>query len=106
MVIRIISIRNFYCTYKPAPEAIEKTMTIDRTQNVVILEAEPTLQEQTWYIQSLRQYGWSKLELQQKIASKVHTEKALDFAVNVCYTEEDDTIKEWLNYNVILVHVF
>ena len=81
--------REFYRTYEAAPEVLAQAMTIGWTQNVVILEAELTLQERLWYIHAVRQFGWSKLELQQKIASGTHLEISLDFTDEVCYTEEN-----------------
>ena len=38
--------RDFYRAYQDAPEVLAEAMTIGWTQNVVILEAELTLQEQ------------------------------------------------------------
>lgn len=38
-------IREFYRTYESSPEVLAQAMTIGWTQNVVILEAELTLQE-------------------------------------------------------------
>ena len=68
-------------------------MTIGWTQNVVILEAELTLQEKVWYIQAVRQFGWSKLELQRKITANAYLEIFLDFTAEVCYTEK--TTPRW-----------
>lgn len=59
------------------------------TQNVVILEAELTVQERVWYIRAIRQFGWSKLELQRKILAKAHLEMVLDTDDKVCYTKEN-----------------
>jgi len=78
--------REFYRTYEDAPEVLAEAMTIGWTQNVVILEAELTLQEKAWYIQAVRQFGWSKLELQREIKANAHLETALDFADDLCYT--------------------
>ena len=58
--------RDFYNTYEGSPNILASAMTVGWTQNVAILEAELTLQERAWYIQAVRQYGWSKLELQRK----------------------------------------
>ena len=63
-------------------------MTIGWTQNVVILEAELTLQEREWYIQAVGQFRWPKLELQRKIAANAHQEIVLDFTDDICYTKE------------------
>ena len=70
-------------------------MTIGWTQNVVILEAELTPQEQTWYIKATGQFGWSKLELQRRITDKAHLEIVLDFTEKVCYTEAKNDITEY-----------
>ena len=86
--------REFYRTYENAPEVLAQAMTIGWSQNVVILEAELSLQDRTWYIQAVRRFGWSKLELRRKIDANVHLDNALDFADKVCYTEEKNTSME------------
>ena len=80
--------RELFRAYETTPEILAKAMTIGWTQNIVIMEAELTLQERAWYIQAVRQYGWSKLELQRKIESMAHLENTLDTAENSCYTEK------------------
>ena len=79
--------REFYRTYESIPEVLAEAMTIGWTQNVVILEAELTPQERAWYIKAAGQFGWSKLELQQRIADHAHLEIVLDFTDEMCYTE-------------------
>ena len=59
--------REFFRTYENAPEVLTEAMALGWTQNVVILEAELTVQERMWYIRAARQYGWSKLELYRMI---------------------------------------
>ena len=71
--------REFCRTYESDQEVLAEAMTIGWTHNVVILEADLTLQERMWYIQAAGQFGWSKLELQRKIAANAHQEIALDF---------------------------
>lgn len=78
----------FYRICTEDPEVLAQAMTIGWTQNVVILEAELTPPEQIWYIRAVRQFGWSKLELQRRIAIKAHLEFSLDFDRAVCYTEK------------------
>ena len=80
--------REFYRAYESTPEILAQAMTIGWTQNVVILEAELSLQERAWYIQAVHQFRWSKLELQRRIAAQAHLEIALDFTGAVCYTEK------------------
>ena len=82
--------RDFYRTYESAPEIMTKAMTIGWTQNVVILEAELTLQEKSWYIRAVQQFGWSKLELAKQIASAAHLEMPPDLPKDVYYTGEDN----------------
>ena len=83
--------RAFYRTYETAPEVRSQAMSIGWTQNVVIMEADLTLQERTWYIRAANQFGWSKLELQKKIVSGAHLEIVLDLQDELCYTEKNDT---------------
>ena len=52
--------REFYRAYENAPEVLAQAMTIGWTQNIVILEAELPLRERAWYIQAVRQFGWTK----------------------------------------------
>ena len=80
--------REFYRIYENSPEVLAEAMTISWTQNVVILEAELTLQEQAWYIRAVGYFGWSKLELQRKIGAKAHMEIALDSTDEAYYTKE------------------
>ena len=80
--------RDFYRTYESAMEVMAEAMTIGWTQNVVIMEAGLTIQEKTWYIRAVRQFGWSKLLLAEQIAASVHLEMPLDISGEVCYTEK------------------
>ena len=86
--------REFYRTYNDAPEVLAQAMTIGWTQNVVILDADLTLQERDWYIRAVGQFGWSKLELQRQIAANAHLENTLDFQDEVCYTDGNRTDAE------------
>ncbi|WP_300821070.1 DUF1016 N-terminal domain-containing protein [uncultured Oscillibacter sp.] len=86
--------REFYRTYENVPEVLAEAMIIGWTQNVVILEAELSLKERTWYIRAARRFRWTKLELQRKIAAKIHLEIVLDSVNEICYTEEKNTSME------------
>ena len=81
--------RDFYRTYESTPQVMAEAMNIGWTQNIVIMEAELTLQEKAWYIRAVRKFGWSKLELAKQIAASAHLEKSLDLWPEVCYTEEN-----------------
>lgn len=88
--------RDFYRAYEDAPKVMVEAMAIGWTQNVVILEAELTAREKAWYIRAVRQFGWSKLKLAERIAVSAHLEMGLDLAAEVCYTEEN-TVTERVN---------
>ena len=45
--------REFYRSYENAPEILQQAMQVGWTQNVVIMEAELSLQEKVWYIQAV-----------------------------------------------------
>ena len=51
--------REFYRTYENSPALLDEAMKIGWTQNVVILEAELTLEEKAWYIRAAHSFGWS-----------------------------------------------
>ena len=70
--------RDFYRTYESDPAVLAEAMTIGWTQNVVILEADLTVQERAWYIQATNRFKWPKLELQKKIIASAHMEIVLD----------------------------
>lgn len=78
--------RDFYRTYERDPKVMAEAMTIGWTQNIVILEAELTVQEKSWYIRAIQRFGWSKLELTEQIAVSAHLEVALGLPEGVCYT--------------------
>ena len=83
--------RDFYRTYESTPEIMAEAMAIGWTQNAVISEADLSLQEKTWYIRAVQQFGWSKLELAGQIASSAHLEITLDLRLEVCYTEKNSS---------------
>ena len=61
-------------------------MEIGWTQNVVIMEADLTMELRGWYLRAVRMFGWSKAELIEKIAGKAHEEIVLDIGQEVCDT--------------------
>ena len=79
--------RDFYRLYEGTPELLDQAMQIGWTQNVVILEADLNTAERCWYLCAVRQWGWSKAELQRKIESQAHQEAYLDESKDQCYTE-------------------
>ena len=83
--------RLFCQIYADAPEVLQQAMEIGWTQNVVILEAGPTVSEKAWYIQAVWRLGWTKAELLRQIESGAHLLDPLDFAEEVYYTTDKVT---------------
>ena len=80
--------RDFYRMYEGNPELLDLSIKIGWTQNVIILEADLSIEERRWYLCAVRKWGWSKAELQRRIKSHAHQEVHLDELVNMCYTED------------------
>ena len=64
--------RAFYQTYGDRPDLLELAMQIGWTLNVLILEADLTLEERTWYLNAVLRFGWTKAFLQEKLAESAH----------------------------------
>ena len=79
--------RDFCRLYEREHELLALAMEIGWTQNVVILEADLSMEDRRWYLRAVRQFGWTKAELQGKIASSAHLEIQLDEPAVSCYTE-------------------
>ena len=79
--------RDFYKMYADVPELLDQAMLLGWTQNVVILEADLTLEERTWYLRAAGQFGWSKLTLQKKIAEAAHLVKSFVLTPEEWYEE-------------------
>ena len=86
--------RDFYLSYRSDTAAMSNAMQIGWTQNVVILEADLTIEEKAWYIRAARKFGWPKLELLEKIATRAHEQIVLDTEVETCYTESTEDVEE------------
>lgn len=77
--------RDFYRLYEDQSDLMAQAMKLKWTQNVVIMEAELTMEERAWYLQACAEYGWSKSELQRKIESSTYQEVSLDQIPQVWY---------------------
>lgn len=85
-------IRDFYRTYENHPALLSRVMKLGWTQNVVIMEADLTMELREWYVRAALQFGWSKTELTARIADQAHLEIVLDIEEEVCdnsYNEEE-----------------
>lgn len=79
--------RDFYRTYENYPSILTVAMQVGWTQNVVIMEATLTIEEQEWYLKAVRHFGWSKAELMAGIASGAHEKLMLDIREEMCDNE-------------------
>jgi len=55
--------RDFYKLYGDDANLIDLAMQVGWTQNIVILEADLTMDERAWYLKASARFGWSKSEL-------------------------------------------
>ena len=70
--------RDFYRTYENHPALLSHAMKLRWIQNVVIMEADLTMELREWYIRATVQFNWTKLQLIEKIAVSAHKEIVLD----------------------------
>ena len=79
-------------------ELLGEALLLNWTQNVVIMEAELTMEERRWYIQQATAKNSSKLELLRMIEDSAHLESVLDEKADVWYNEANDKILERTQY--------
>ena len=97
--------RDFYRMYGDTPEFLAEAMRLNWTQNVVIMEAELTMDERCWYIRKAAESGLSKTELLRMIERAEHSEIALGESVDTCYTVENDEFSEKNRYEEYPVYL-
>lgn len=68
-------------------------MKIGWTQNVAILEADLSMEQQVLYLKAAAQFAWSKAELTVKIVSNAHETIALAIREEVCYSMGQEEVK-------------
>ena len=94
--------RDFYRTYEHCPRQLSLAMKIGWTQNVVIMEADLAVEVREWYLKAVEQFGWSKVELIEKITTNAH--KTLDLnIVSKEYCAVEDNSKDTENSKNICV---
>lgn len=81
--------RDFYRTYAQDCTLLDLAMRIGWTQNVVILEADLTMEERCWYMKRVVIHGWTKKQLIDNIQKSLHLSDPLDATVDLCYTVEE-----------------
>lgn len=70
--------RDFCATYGLDEDILASAMQIGWTQNVVILEADLTVEEKYWYIRAAKEFCWSKPELMESISNSAHKHTVLE----------------------------
>ena len=70
--------RDFYRTYEDHPSLLSRAMNLGWTLNVVIMEADLTMELREWYMKATEQFSWSKSELIAAIDDGVHESKILN----------------------------
>ena len=79
--------RDFYRTYENHPALLSRAMQLGWIQNVVIMEADLTMDLRELYMKAVKQFDWSKTELIANIEANVHENIVLVFEEEVCYAE-------------------
>ena len=82
--------RDFYRTYENHSVLLSRAMKIGWIQNVVIMEADLTMELREWYMKAAEQFGWSKIELIANLAMKAHENIVLAIEEEVCYIVEQE----------------
>ena len=82
--------RDFYHTYENHPALLSRAMQLGWIQNVVIMEAELTMELREWYMKAAEQFGWSKTELISNITSDAHESIVLDTKNEVSRIERQE----------------
>ena len=91
--------RNFYQMYCNDPELMNTAMQVGWTLNVAIMEAELTMAERRWYLQTTLQNGWTKSVLLQKLKVKTHLE---DGKMAITMEMENEDEEAWMStYNLL-----
>ena len=82
--------RDFYRTYENYPALLSRAMQLGWIQNVVIMEAELTIELREWYMNAAKQFDWSKTELIANIAANAHENIVLAIEEEMCYIVEQE----------------
>ena len=79
-------IRDYYRTYENHPALLSRAMKLGWTQNVVIMEADLTMELREWYLNAAVRFGWSKAQLIESILANAHEK--------ICITDNDEVIDQ------------
>ena len=79
---------------------LSRAMKLGWIQNVVIMEADLTMDLREWYMKAVEQFGWSKTELIANIAANAHENIILAIEEEVCYIVEQEEKQTDCNKNL------
>ena len=86
--------RDFFSLYSQNTVLLEQAMQVGWTQNVIIMEAELTMEERAWYIKQVVMHKWSKKLLAENIEHAIYNAERLDDLIGMCYTEKNSETQE------------
>lgn len=86
--------RDFYRLYGNIPELLAKSLRLNWTQNVVIMETEITDEARAWYIDEALRCDPTKAELVELLASEAYLQNPLDQMDEYCYNVNDNGTSE------------
>lgn len=86
--------RDFYRLYGNIPELLAKSLRLNWTQNVIIMEAEITDEARAWYIDEALRCDPTKAELVELLASEAYLQNPLDQMDEYCYNVSDNGTSE------------
>ena len=92
--------RDFYRTYENYSALLSRAMKLGWIQNVVIMEAELTMDLREWYMKAVEQFDWSQTELIANIAANAHENIILAVEEEVCYIVEQEEKQTDCNKNL------
>ena len=100
--------RDFFRTYENYPALLSRAMELGWIQNVVIMEAELTMELREWYMKAAKRLGWSKTELLSNIAENAHENIVLAIEGEVCYIveQEEKQAVPWMEAPAVIKTVF
>lgn len=81
--------RNLFRTYGNHPNLMQLAMQLGWTQNIVILEADLTMDQREWYLRAAKELGWSKKELLENINLEAYLYIVLDIGQEICDNREN-----------------
>lgn len=99
--------RDFYRTYENHCAMLCRAMKLGWIQNVVIMEADLSMELREWYMKAAKQLAWSKTELIANIAANAHENIVLAIEEEMCYAEYKEKridkthgVAKTINYNL------